>query len=116
MSCCLNISVKRIGEIMSFATEKRGKNLSFSIEGSSPMAFDVKRRDDEFEADVKRVGNVVSFDTLRRGKQLSFNCGLVCSLSDAFYLNVEPEVIWLIPDNDFSQDVVVYSNVTWTIE
>lgn len=48
---------------------------------------------------------------------LKVRCGVVCSLVEVLpYIEVEPEVIWLIPSNDFSQEVVVYSNVTWVIE
>lgn len=48
-------------------------------------------------------------------KHLAIRCGIVCSLVDA-YLKVEADNIWLLPENDFTQDVVVYSNVKWIIE
>lgn len=60
-----------------------------------------------------RCGDGMSFTAERHGTPLSFKCGLVCSVGSEFYLRVEPEVIWLLPD---SADVVVYSNVTWTVE
>lgn len=40
----------------------------------------------------------------------------VCSISDSFYITIPMEYIWLTPDNDFSENVAVYANVTWTIE
>lgn len=73
---------------------------------------------------VRRVGGILSFESTRLGEgmtfraerqggPMSFRCGLVCSVGTDYYLRVEPEVIWLLPD---SADVVVYSNVTWTVE
>ena len=78
------------------------------------------------ELTISRVGEAMSsmtarlgevdYSTSRADEQMIFTCGLVCSTSEAFYLNVEPEYIWLLPENDFSEDVVIYSNVSWTIE
>lgn len=65
---------------------------------------------------AERRGTVILATMERIGKPVEFRCGLVCSVSDDFYLNVEPEYIWLLPENDFSEDVVIYSNVRWTIE
>lgn len=65
---------------------------------------------------ANRIGNELSMTVERIGSPLSFRCGLVCSTSSDFYINVPTESIWLVPDNDFSQDVVVYANVSWTIE
>lgn len=48
---------------------------------------------------------------------LKVRCGVVCSLAEVLpYIEVEQDFIWLTPSNDFSQDVVIYSNVTWVIE
>jgi hypothetical protein len=43
-------------------------------------------------------------------------CSLVCTTDDTYYLRVTPELIWLVPENGFSEDVTVVSNVRWTIE
>ena len=43
-------------------------------------------------------------------------CGVVCSINTDFYLRVSHENIWLIPENGFSQDVIIYSNVDWYVE
>lgn len=43
--------------------------------------------------------------------------GIICAISEDNYLFVEPtEVVWLTPDNDFAQELAVYSNVNWTVE
>jgi hypothetical protein len=63
-----------------------------------------------------KVGEEVRIEAKRTGAQMRFSAGLVCSLSMGLHLRVEPEYIWLLPENDFSEDVVVYANVSWTIE
>lgn len=40
----------------------------------------------------------------------------VLALIKEFYINIPDEVIWLTEANDFSQDVEVKSNTSWTIE
>lgn len=103
---CLDISLRRQGTPMSFEAVLHGNNMEFSAsQVGRPMGFSAERR-----------GTVVLATMERIGKPVEFRCGLVCSTSEAFYLNVEPEYIWLLPENDFSEDVVVYANVSWTIE
>lgn len=41
---------------------------------------------------------------------------IVCSTSSEFYLEIDKKIIWLTPDNNFSEDVGVRSNVEWTIQ
>lgn len=102
-STCIDIAVKRIGGILSFEPERLGKDLSFLVERkNAPMA-----------ANVKRICEAIALGVGRQGEPLSFRCGIVCSVKSDFYLRVDPDVIWLLPD---SADVAVYSNVTWTIE
>lgn len=52
----------------------------------------------------------------RVGLPLQVECRLIEFSGDAYYLRVSPEVIWLIPDNGFSEEVKVRSNVKWRIE
>ncbi len=37
------------------------------------------------------------------------------SMDSGFYLRIEPEYIWLMPGNDFSADVDVFSNTKWEV-
>ena len=83
---------------------------------SSCIDIEIRRVGPEFEFSAERKGNSFSFGTKRVGQEFDFKCGLVCSVGSEFYLRVPQEYIWLLPENDFSEDVVVYSNVTWTIE
>ena len=103
---CIEITLRREGTPMSFEAVLHGEGMSFDTEQvGNAMGFSAERRGKDFTATLTR-----------KGSPLEFRCGLVCTLGDAFYLNVKPELIWLLPENDFSQDVVVYSNVIWTIE
>lgn len=102
---CVEITLRRQGGPIALDVERHG-NMEFNAEPvGRPIAFKAEWRGKDFLATVERAA-----------KPLEFRCGLVCSLGSAFYLNVEPESIWLLPENGFSQDVVVYSNVTWIIE
>ena len=83
---------------------------------SKELDISIKRITNPLVFTINRVGEALSFNVGREGTPLAFKCGIVMDVNSDFYLNVPTESIWLIPDNDFSQDVVVYSNVTWTIE
>lgn len=61
------------------------------------------------------LNGMVMGSVTRVGESPQIRCGLVCTVASAYYLDVKPEVIWLLPES-FSTDVVVYSNVTWHIE
>lgn len=103
---CIEISLRRKGTPMSFEAVLHGDGMSFDAEQvGNAMGFSAERRGKDFTATLTRKGSPVEF-----------RCGLVCTLRETFYLKVEPEMIWLLPENNFSEDVVVYSNVTWTIE
>lgn len=66
------------------------------------------------------VVSSVKSDTLkglscRKDVPLSICSQVVCS-SEGYYLKIEPEVIWLTPENNFNEDVLVKANTNWTIE
>lgn len=103
---CIYILVKRIGDALSFACVRLSDALQLSI----------NRRSKHIAIETTRSGEAITIITERIGEELSFRCGLVCSVSSAFYLDIPQESIWLLPENGFSQDVVVYANVKWTIE
>lgn len=52
----------------------------------------------------------------RIGKGIHVSCGLVCSVNKADYLRVSPKHIFLMPGNDFKNDVLVHTNVVWKVE
>ena len=70
---------------------------------------------DHLHFGLSRLGENLGTRASLIEKHLAVRCGIVCSLVDA-YLKVEADNIWLLPENDFTQDVVVYSNVKWIIE
>lgn len=50
-------------------------------------------------------------------KRLNIYCSLVCAVTEVPpYIEISQEIIWLIPENDFSEDVLVQSNTDWIIE
>lgn len=86
------VSIKNTG-LKVFASNKGGICPIISRIGHSPIAG------------VSNIGG------------LKVRCGVVCSPAEVLpYIEVEPDFIWLTPSNNFSEEVVVYSNVTWVIE
>lgn len=65
---------------------------------------------------AERIGKGISLRTERMGQGVSVTCGLVCSVNKARYLKVEPKAIFLMPGNDFRDDVLVIANVDWQVE
>lgn len=47
---------------------------------------------------------------------MTVTCGLVCSVNKTRYLNVKPETIFLMPGNNFTDNVLVMSNVDWKVQ
>lgn len=106
MNGCISISASRVGSPMTFGAQTLPSDLNPSAgRYGRPMSFM-----------TGKVGEEVRIEAKRTGAQMLFSAGLVCSLSMGLHLRVEPEYIWLLPENDFSEDVVVYANVSWTIE
>ncbi len=103
---CIDIEVRRVGEPLAFGSRRLGEGLGISA----------LRVNEPLQLQTARQSEPLAFATSRNGNPLEFRCGLVCTLSQANYLRVEPQTIWLLPENDFSADVVVYANVTWRIE
>jgi hypothetical protein len=56
------------------------------------------------------------FNPTPKIERVKMNTSLVCTTPSQFYLEVEPKMIWLTPDNGFEEQVAVTSNVQWTIE
>lgn len=64
---------------------------------------------------AKRIGDGISVQAKRVGG-MTVTCGLVCSVNKAHYLNVKPEAIFLMPGNNFTDNVLVISNVDWKVQ
>lgn len=106
MNGCIDISVGRVGDILNIGSERLGMEMSFRTE----------RKGEAMEIKAERASEMLSFGSERLDDPMSFRCGLVCTVGSEFYLRVPQESIWLMPENGYSADVVVYANVSWIIE
>lgn len=64
---------------------------------------------------AKRIGEDIGVYSHRIGNGVKVSCGLVCSVTKANYLRVSPKYIFLMPGNNFSDDVLVTSNIVWNV-
>ena len=62
----------------------------------------------------KRIGEGIRIHTQRIGG-MTVTCGLVCSVNKAPMLRVSPEHIFLMPGNNFTDNVLVIANVDWKV-
>lgn len=92
-------------------------NPSFSV--------DMSRLDASGELSIGRVDKTllsiseaetsVVLNPSRVNKALNIICTMICSIEDAFYMEVEDKLIWLTEYNDYSDDIEIRANVKWTI-
>lgn len=64
---------------------------------------------------AKKIGESINIHSKRIGNGIKVSCGLVCSVAKANYLRVSPKYIFLMPGNNFSDDVLVTSNIVWNV-
>lgn len=57
---------------------------------------------------VKGIGNVSP-----KADEMKVSIGVVCDVGRQAYLKVDPDYIWLMPSNNFEDNVDVLSNVVW---
>lgn len=57
---------------------------------------------------IKDIGNVSV-----KADEMKVSIGVVCDVGKQAYLKVDPEYIWLMPSNNFEDNVDVLSNVVW---
>jgi hypothetical protein len=66
---------------------------------------------------IKGIGNVsVKADEMKvfaSATGMKVSIGVVCDVGKQAYLKVTPEYIWLMPSNNFEDNVDVLSNVVW---
>lgn len=70
---------------------------------------------DGIHAHSARVGKGIQILADRIGG-MSVTCGLVCTVNKARYLRVEPKSIFLMPGNNFTDDVLIMANVDWQVK
>lgn len=104
MSCIVISNSRYIGPIEPHSARCEPAISPTSYRYAEPISISSER-----EASVVLTGR-------RQGGPIVIRSGLACTIPEARYLKVSPDVIWLLPENDFSKDVVVYANVEWRIE
>ena len=57
---------------------------------------------------IKDIGNVSV-----KADEMKVSIGVVCDVGKQAYLKVDPDYIWLMPSNNFEDNVDVLSNVVW---
>lgn len=100
-------------------------NVKVSIEPSivvnatmlgDSMTVKVSQVEDTLKVLVNKLGDF-NITTICLNTPLKVRGGLVCSIDLAHkYIVVDEGPIWLTQLNDYSSDVVVYSNTEWRIE
>lgn len=95
MKGCLNITVSRVGEGIDVAANRIGEGITARATGT---------------------GNKINLKTNRVGNGIAVSCGLVCSVNKVRYIRVEPKQIFLMPGNNFTDEVLIMSNVNWTVK
>lgn len=70
----------------------------------------------ELNASVKLTQERVSARVIDAAEHLRASVGLLCGFVKTDYLNVRPTVVWLTPENLFTGDFDIESNVEWEIE
>lgn len=103
---CIVASVERIGEGISLSTSRVGDGVLLAVEHIAA----------ELNLSVNKLGEGVALAVGRIGKSINLSVGIVCSMTEASYLKVSPDVVWLVSDNGFSADFVVVSNKDWIVE
>lgn len=64
---------------------------------------------------TERIGEGIRVSCRRVGEGLEVSCGLVCPVNAARVLEVEPEHVFLMEANNYTEEVCVISNVEWHI-
>lgn len=103
---CLLVTASRIGEGLKICADAINEGLLMSAH----------RIGDGLDVLANRIGEV-SASAYRIGDGLKVTCGLVCTVNESIkILEVQPEVIFLTPENGWSADVNIISNVEWIID
>lgn len=103
---CLSVTAAYVDGSMSVDVRDVSKYLSWRAYSLGGLSCAATSLSEPLEATVRDLSS-----------RMSVRLGVVCSVAEANpYINIADEPIWLLPENDFSWDVVVESNVNWIIE
>lgn len=101
---CLNITISAIGESLKPRLTSVTDGIKATLSG-----FEGLRVALQYTPPMK-----VSLAGL--GEALKVSISEICTTPQDFYLEVSPNVVWLTPDNNFTDNFEVKSNLKWTIE
>ena len=119
---CLTATFTRVGGDLTASFRKEG-GMSCAVDRIPPLwgSFDFSF-DDSFEV-IPECWNFAGFELVphtvegsfqrQGGMEVSF--GLVCRNGIQRFVKVEKEWIFLVPENLFTEDNLVYSNVEWNV-
>ena len=62
---------------------------------------------------IKDIGKADEMKVFASATGMKVSIGVVCDVGKQAYLKVDPEYIWLMPSNNFEDNVDVLSNVVW---
>lgn len=79
------------------------------------MSVSVSRIGEDLAMMVSRIGEDIAMKTSRIGEDMVITCSIVCNVSTTDFVRVKPQYIWLMPSNDFTDEVDVISNVVWHV-
>lgn len=99
---CLDAYIKRLGERIKLLIGERER-----------IVINLFRT--HLLGSIERISDTPTIAIARVNAPLSVRCGIVCSIRTGLYLNIEPEHIFLMKGNNFTDNVIIYSNVIWKI-
>lgn len=91
---CINVTARRIWDGFSISAINQSKELEIVADKANESIV------------LKALFIKSSFNVV---------CSIVCSINKSWYLNVNPNVIWLTPEELASANFDIHSNVTWEI-
>jgi len=58
--------------------------------------------------------NLVNVEVAKLNR-FNVSCGLICSVNKSEYIILNKSILWLVPENNYSEELVIYSNTDWKI-
>lgn len=112
---CLNINISRVLSPIK-ATMSRVGELDAFVTTFYDMSVAVTALS-RLNVAVTKVASIFNIATSDISERMQVKYSVVCDVPNGgYFLFVEPEIVWLTEDNDWSHDFVVKSNVDWTID
>ncbi|MGM9740958.1 MAG: hypothetical protein ACI3ZP_10185 [Candidatus Cryptobacteroides sp.] len=100
---CLRVIASRFGDTMQVSCSRVGIGLG---------VLSAERVGCAMQVSCQRDGSGLVVNTERLGQRLSIYCSLVCDIGVSIYLEVTPEILWMV-DGEGVFDVK--SNTEWEV-